>query len=100
MIKPILLAALLAAPVANAGNLEYCVEIEEYAEMAFAARQLGISASDTFSTATNKETSQIAHDAYTSPRYYSEEGIETARQEFKTKWFTWCNSKYNLGAWE
>lgn len=100
MIKPILIAALLAAPVANAGNLEYCVEIEEYAKKAFIARHMNIPSSITFATATDKVTSRIAHEAYTAPRYYSEKGIETARQEFKTKWFTWCNSKYNSGVWE
>ncbi len=90
MIKQLLIAALLVTPVANADDYPLCTSVEEYAELAFIARHTNTPMSKAFTTAKTEAAKEIVIEAYSMPRRYSKGGIETAKEEFKAKWYTTC----------
>lgn len=90
MIKQLLLAAVLVAPVAQAEKLD-CDLVADNADKFHQLRYLNVPADEAFKAALGEPNSlRMAHEAYTSPRYRSIENIEADRIEFRSRWFLWC----------
>lgn len=93
LIKPILLAATLAATTAQAGvnDLRTCERIGEIAVDAFTMRQGTIPADIAFRKYQgNRFSMSIVHDAYTSSRWYMDDKKAQELVDFKSKWVLWC----------
>ena len=93
MIKPLLIAAMVAASTVHAGvnDLRTCERIGEIAMDTFSARHLNIPADKVFRKYQgNRFSMAIVHDAYTQPRWYEAERILEERVEFKSRWVLWC----------
>ncbi|MGB2063578.1 MAG: hypothetical protein ACPHUL_00385 [Marinomonas gallaica] len=108
MIKSLLLtAAIVAAPMAHA-NLtdELCSEIGNVVVKIFDARQSNVPFDEIVPVVrgvmiySDEDIGmQIAHDAYTSPRWHTEKRRNENRVDLKSKWVLWCYSVEAKG-WE
>lgn len=92
MIKPILIAALLAAPVANAAD---CFKLKAVVTKVHEMRYSNISSQDAWQMLdadTNPVAARLVHEVYTKPRYATEKMQNEQRVELVSKWFLYCES--------
>lgn len=95
MIKQLLLAAVLVAPMAQAEKLD-CELVADNADKFHQLRYLNVPADEAFKAALGEPNSlRMAHEVYTAPRYSSKEKINEDRIEFRSRWFLWCHEVNN-----
>lgn len=92
MIKPILIAALLAAPVVNAAD---CFKLKDIVSKVHEMRYSNISSQDAWELLdadTNSVAARLVHEVYTKPRYATAKMKNEQRVELVSKWFLYCES--------
>lgn len=92
MIKPLLFAALVAAPMAYANEAaETCGKIGNIATIIYDARQGNVPADEMFEAVSeSKMGTEMVHEAYTMPRWNTQKRRDENRVDFKSKWVLWC----------